>query len=118
MSLKNIHTCVHEMLCYFTETKAETNYTCIVRFVKTLKHSPPCCLPTITVIKRRQALLGVSNMCDNGARNICVRQTKNAIVHVADACICAQPNMSPTQEKPLFSTMSDINQIVPATGAS
>ena len=43
---------------------------------------------------------------------------KNAIVHVADACIFAQPNMSPTQEKPLFLTMSDINQIVPATGAS
>ena len=28
-----------------------------------------------------------------------LRQTKNAIVHVADACIFAQPNMSPTQEK-------------------
>ena len=25
MSLKNIHTCVHEILCYFTETKADTN---------------------------------------------------------------------------------------------
>ena len=43
---------------------------------------------------------------------------KNAIIHVADACIFAQLNMSPTQEKPLFPTMSDINQIVPATGAS
>ena len=32
MSLKNIHTCVHEMLCYFTETKAYTNYTCILLF--------------------------------------------------------------------------------------
>ena len=32
MSLKNIHTCVHEMLCYFTETKADTNYTCILLF--------------------------------------------------------------------------------------
>ena len=32
---------------------------------------------------------------------------KNAIVHVADACIFAQPNMSPTLEKPLFPTMSD-----------
>ena len=47
-----------------------------------------------------------------------LQQTKNAIVHVADACIFAQPNMSPTQEKPLFPTMSGINQIVPATGAS
>ena len=32
MSFKNIHTCVHEMLCYFTETKADTNYTCILLF--------------------------------------------------------------------------------------
>ena len=71
----------------------------VVRCVKSLKHSPPCCLPTITVIKRRQALLGVSNMCDNGARNLCCDRKKNAIVHVADACIFAQPNMSPTQEK-------------------
>ena len=47
-----------------------------------------------------------------------LQQTKNAIIHVADACIFAQPNMSPTQEKTLFPTMSDINQIVPATGAS
>ena len=47
-----------------------------------------------------------------------LRQTKNAIVHEADACIFAQPNMSHTQEKPLFPTMSDINQIVRATGAS
>ena len=47
-----------------------------------------------------------------------LRQTKNAIVHVADACIFAQPNNSPTLEKPLFPTMSDKNQIVPATGAS
>ena len=34
MSLKNIHTCVHEMLCYFTETKADTNYTCILLFFR------------------------------------------------------------------------------------
>ena len=27
MSLKIILTCVHEMLCFFTETKADTNYT-------------------------------------------------------------------------------------------
>ena len=46
-----------------------------------------------------------------------LQQTKNAIVHVADACIFAKPNMSPTLEKPLFPTMSDKNQIVPATGA-
>ena len=47
-----------------------------------------------------------------------LRQTKNLLVHVADACIFAQPNMSPTQENPLFPTMSDINQIVPAMGPS
>ena len=32
MSLKIILTCVHEMLCYFTETKADINYTCILLF--------------------------------------------------------------------------------------
>ena len=32
MSLKIILTCVHEMLCYFTETKADTNYTCNLLF--------------------------------------------------------------------------------------
>ena len=32
MLLKIILTCVHEMLCYFTETKADTNYTCILLF--------------------------------------------------------------------------------------
>ena len=32
MSLKIILTCVHEMLCYFTETKADTNYTCSLLF--------------------------------------------------------------------------------------
>ena len=34
MSLKIILTCVHEMLCYFTETKAnsKTNYTCNLLF--------------------------------------------------------------------------------------
>ena len=32
MSLKIILTCVHEMLCYFTETKADTNYICILLF--------------------------------------------------------------------------------------
>ena len=32
MSLKIILTCVHEMLCYFTETKANTNYTCNLLF--------------------------------------------------------------------------------------
>ena len=46
-----------------------------------------------------------------------LRQTKNAIVHVADACIFAQPNMSPSLEKPLFPTMSDKNQIVPASNS-
>ena len=32
MSLKIILTCVHEMLCYVTETKADTNYTCNLLF--------------------------------------------------------------------------------------
>ena len=32
MSLKIILTCVHEMLCYFIETKADTNYTCNLLF--------------------------------------------------------------------------------------
>ena len=53
-----------------------------------------------------------------GRRTYAETDIKKAIVHVADACIFVQPNMSPTQEKPLFPTMSDINQIVPATGTS
>ena len=34
MSLKIILTCIHEMLCYFTDTKANsnTNYTCNLLF--------------------------------------------------------------------------------------
>ena len=47
MSLKIILTCVHEMLCYFTETKDHTNYTCNLLFffllvldVKAISNAP------------------------------------------------------------------------------